>query len=346
MTAAPPRGPLAGVEVIELAAIGPAPFAGRILGELGAHVTRIDRPVAADSQIPAEMSRVNRDKTSVTLDLKTPAGVEGVLDLVDGADALLESHRPGVLERLGLGPAVLLERNPRLVIGRMTGWGQDGPLSQAAGHDVNYIGVTGALHAIGAADGPPAIPLNLVGDYGGGALYLALGVVAALYEVRGGGNGQVVDAAVVDGVLHMLSGVQSALDGGLWRDERGANFMDGGRPLYAVYRTADDRYMSVSAVERPFYLELLRMLQLDFAPEARTDSAQWPALRTAIADAFRARTQAEWIERCAEFDACVAPVLDLTQARAHPHLRARGSFVEVEGGLEPAPAPRFSNWPR
>ncbi|GAA4550788.1 CaiB/BaiF CoA-transferase family protein [Pseudonocardia xishanensis] len=338
------EGPLTGLRVVELAAIGPVPFAGMTLAQMGATVTVVERPSGLDSVIPTDADAQHADKRRSTLDLRSAEGAAALLDLVAEADVLLEGHRPGVLERLGLGPDVLSARNPALVVGRMTGWGQDGPLARSAGHDVNYIGVTGALHAVGPADGPPQIPLNLVGDYGGGALYLLCGVLAALHERTRTGRGQVVDAAIVDGAAHLLSGIHSAMAAGLWQDRRGANFADGGTPWYAVYRTSDDGYMSVSAVEQPFYLELLRLLDLERLGPHRPPE-RWAEIRAAFAEAFARCSRAGWTERAAGTDACVAPVLSLREAAGHPHLSARGTVREVDGRIVAAPAPRFSAHP-
>ncbi|GLX02862.1 CaiB/BaiF CoA-transferase family protein [Microtetraspora sp. NBRC 16547] len=339
-------GPLSGIRVLELAGIGPAPFAGMTLADLGAEVVRVDRPGGSGFFPGAEhLDLLNRGKKSVLLDLKQPQAVATVLDLAAQADVLIEGYRPGVAERLGLGPDDCQARNPRLVYGRMTGWGQDGPLARTAGHDIGYIALTGALHAIGEAGGPPRIPLNLVGDFGGGGNYLVIGVLAALREAERTGRGQVVDAAIVDGTAHLLAGTHMMLATGTWVDERGANLLDGGAPFYAVYETADGRHMAVGALEPKFYLELLKGLGLDDDPARQHDRALWPALRARIAAAFAARTQAEWSEIFAGSDACVAPVMSLREAAHHPHIKARGSIVEHDGLLQPAPAPRFSRTP-
>jgi alpha-methylacyl-CoA racemase len=338
-------GPLTGCRVIELAGIGPGPFAGMLLADLGAEVVRIDRPGGAGVLPGADL--LGRGKKSVLLDLKDPGDVETALALVGRADALIEGYRPGVTERLGLGPAQCLARNPRLVYGRMTGWGQDGPLAARAGHDIAYIALTGALHAIGEAGGPPRIPLNLLGDFGGGGTYLVIGVLAALLAVRGGAPGQVVDAAIVDGTASLLAMTHGLLAAGLWADERGANLLDGGAPFYSVYATSDGRYMAVGALEAKFYAELLGGLGLagEEDPAGQHDRDRWPALRERIAAAFARRTQAEWTEVFAESDACVAPVLGLREAADHPHIRARGTIVARDGVPQPAPAPRFSATP-
>jgi alpha-methylacyl-CoA racemase len=339
-------GPLAGCRVLELAGLGPAPFAGMMLADLGAEVVRVDRP--GGSGLAAVVERfdlLNRGKKSILLDLKQPGAVRTALALAERADVLIEGYRPGVAERLGMGPEDCLARNPRLVYGRMTGWGQDGPLAQQAGHDIAYIALTGALHAIGAAGGPPQIPLNIVGDFGGGGGYLVIGVLAALAEVRRSGRGQVVDAAIVDGTAHLLAMTHSMLASGTWSDRRGVNLLDGGAPFYSVYQTSDGRYMAVGALEGKFYAELLARLGIDEDPAGQYDRAGWPALRTRIAAAFGRRTQAEWAEVFAPSDACVAPVIGLREAAEHPHIKARGTIVERDGLLQPAPAPRFSLTP-
>ncbi|HEX5568060.1 MAG TPA: CaiB/BaiF CoA-transferase family protein, partial [Streptomyces sp.] len=288
----------------------------------------------------------NRNKRSVLVDLKDPAGPDTVLDLVERADVLIEGYRPGVAERLGVGPQECLARNPKLVYGRMTGWGQDGPLAPRAGHDIGYTAVTGALGMIGPAGGPPAIPANLLGDYAGGSLYLVTGVLAALHHARtDGGRGQVVDAAIVDGTSHLTAMIHGMLAAGAWQDRRGANLLDGGCPFYGVYETADGGWMAVGALERPFYAEFVRLLDLEEGAPDRDDPARWDELRAAVAARFRTRTRQEWTEVFEDSDACVAPVLSLREAPAHPHLAARGTFTEHAGLTQPAPAPRFSATP-
>ncbi|MGH3498719.1 MAG: CaiB/BaiF CoA transferase family protein [Nocardioidaceae bacterium] len=335
------HGPLAGVRVVELAGIGPAPFAGMLLADLGADVIRVDRPGGGLPSGPPELDLLRRGRPSVEVDLKTPAGVDAVLELVDRADAFIEGFRPGVAERLGLGPVPCLARNRRLVYGRMTGWGQDGPLASSAGHDIDYIAVTGALHAIGRAGGPPQVPVNLVGDFGGGAMYLVVGVLAALIEARDSGEGQVVDAAIVDGAAHLSTMVLGMLAAGGWREARGTNLLDTGAPFYDVYETADGRHVAVGALEPQFWAVLVQRAGLADLPD-RGDPAQWPALRDLLATAFAARTQAEWTDLFDGSDACVAPVLSYAEAAQHPHLAARGTYVEHAGVVQPAPAPRFS----
>ncbi|MFF8810737.1 CaiB/BaiF CoA transferase family protein [Streptomyces pactum] len=344
--AATGQGPLAGVRVVELAGIGPGPFAAMLLADLGADVVRIDRPGGPGLRMDPDRDITNRNKRSVLLDLKSPAGVAAVLDLVERADVLVEGNRPGVTERLGVGPRECLERNPALVYARMTGWGQDGPLAGTAGHDIGYIAVTGALSMIGtSAEEPPAVPANLLGDYAGGSLYLVVGVLAALHHARATGAGQVVDAAIVDGTAHLTAMIHGMMAAGGWQDRRGANLLDGGAPFYGSYRTADGGYMAVGALERKFYAEFIRLLGIEDQVPAREDFARWDELRAAVAARFATRTRAEWTEVFAGSDACVAPVLSLREAPGHPHLAARATFVEHAGLTQPAPAPRFSATP-
>ncbi|WP_344564973.1 CaiB/BaiF CoA-transferase family protein [Streptomyces axinellae] len=343
MTAA---GPLAGVRVVELAGIGPGPFAAMTLADLGADVVRVDRPGGGSLAASPPHDVTNRSKRSVVLDLKQPSGVEAVLSLAERADVLIEGFRPGVAERLGVGPEVCLVRNPRLVYGRMTGWGQEGPLAQRAGHDLVYIAVTGALGMTGAAEGPPVAPANLLGDYAGGALYLVIGVLAALRHAGlPGGAGQVVDAAIVDGTSHLTAMIQGMLAAGGWQDRRAANLLDGGCPFYGTYATSDGGFMAVGALERPFYEEFMRVLGIEEEAPLRDDPASWGALREAIAARFASRTRQEWTDLFQGSDACVAPVLSLTEAPEHPHLAARGTFIRYGGITQPAPAPRFSATP-
>jgi alpha-methylacyl-CoA racemase len=339
------RGPLAGLRIVELAGIGPGPFAAMLLADLGADVIRVDRPGDSASAIPPEVDALRRSRRSVVLDLRTPEGVDAVLRLVDSADVLIEGFRPGVTERLGLGPDVCLERNPRLVYGRMTGWGQTGPLARTAGHDISYLALTGALHAMGRRGQDPAIPLNLVGDFGGGSLYLVVGVLAAVIESAKSGHGQVVDAAIVDGAAHMLSVFHGMMAGGMWRDERGVNELDSGRPWYDVYRTADAQHVAVGPIEPKFYSEFLQLLGLDPAENDRTDPSNWPPIRERISAAFAQKSRDEWAVVFDGSDACVSPVLSLMEAPSHPHLQQRSAFVNVGGTVQPAPAPRFSRTP-
>jgi alpha-methylacyl-CoA racemase len=335
-------GPLAGLRVVELAGIGPAPFCAMLLGDLGADVVRVDRP--GGTVVPGTGGRdlMNRNKRSITVDLKNDRGPEVVLRLVEQADVLIEGYRPGVAERLGVGPDECLKRNPGLVYGRMTGWGQDGPLAQSAGHDIAYLGITGVLHAIGRADGPPQVPMNLVGDFGGGALYLTVGILAALRS----GQGQVVDAAIVDGAAHLATMIYGLVSNGGWRPERGVNLLDTGAPFYDVYETSDGQHMAVGPLESQFYREFIRLLGLDGEDlPAQLDIPRWPELRKRFAEVFATRTRREWTDVFEGTDACVAPVLSLTEASSHPHIAARGTLVEQDGFVQPAPAPRFSATP-
>ena len=337
-------GPLAGLRVIELSAIGPVPMCATLLADLGADVVRVDRlePSGLGVQLDPRLDVHGRNRRSAAFDLKVPQARQAVLALIERADVLLEGFRPGVAERLGLGPAECHARNPGLVYGRMTGFGKQGPLASAAGHDLNYIALTGALHAIGPAGGAPVPPLNLVGDYGGGALYLAFGVMAALHERTRSGRGQVVDAAMVDGAASLMGifhGMQAA---GQWREERGANLLDGGAPFYGTYETSDGKWVTIGAIEPKFFAELARLIGLDERfIAAQYDRRQWPAMREAIADIMRGRTREAWCARLEGTDACFAPVLTMREAAAHPHAVARGTYVEVEGVVQPGPAPRF-----
>nr|WP_262985405.1 CaiB/BaiF CoA-transferase family protein [Streptomyces sp. San01] len=335
---------MSGVRVVELGGIGPGPFAGMVLSGLGAEVIRIDRPGGRIS--PADTILL-RGRRSVAVDLKHPDGVAAVLRLTDSADALIEGFRPGVTERLGLGPDECLARNSRLVYGRMTGWGQDGPLAQAPGHDINYIGLTGVLHAIGPAGGDPVPPLNLIGDFGGGGMLLALGVVSALLHARATGSGQVVDAAMTDGSALLLAMTYGFLAGGLWSDERGVNLFSGCAPHYTTYRCADGDHVAVGAIEPQFYAALVHGLGLSDDPACATQGAPgtWPDVRRRFAEVFATRTRDAWAEHFAGTQACVTPVLSLTEAATHPHNAARGTFVHGDGPLRPAPAPRFSATP-
>ncbi|MFF8277773.1 CaiB/BaiF CoA transferase family protein [Streptomyces lateritius] len=340
------NGPLSGVRVVELAGIGPGPFAAMLLADLGADVVRVDRPGGSGLGIDPAYDLTNRNKRSVLVDLKAQDGPGTVLDLVERADILIEGYRPGVAERLGVGPDVCLARNPKLVYGRMTGWGQDGPLATSAGHDIAYIAVTGTLGMIGPdPDGPPTVPANLVGDYAGGSLYLVVGVLAALQHARAHGEGQVVDAAIVDGAAHLATMIHGMLAAGGWQDRRGVNLLDGGCPFYGTYETSDGGHMAVGALEQQFYDEFVTLLGVEDIAPARKDLRRWDELRATVADRFRTRTRAEWTEVFAGTDACVAPVLSLREAPAHPHLAARSTFVEHGGLTQPAPAPRFSATP-
>lgn len=336
-------GPLAGLRVLEFAGLGPGPFCAMLLADLGAEVLRVDR---ADAPPGHRAEVLKRGRRSVAIDLKSPAGTAAALRLVDRADALIEGFRPGVMERMGLGPEPCLARNPRLAYGRMTGWGQDGPLAPTAGHDINYIALTGALWATGRADDPPPPPLNLVGDFGGGGMLLAVGLLAAILNARATGRGQVVDAAMTDGSALLMAMFHGMTAMGRWRNTRGANLLDGAAPFYDSYRCSDGRYVAVGAIEPAFFAALLAGLGL--APARfteRMDPARWPALKAEIAAAFATRTRDDWAVAFAGSDACVTPVLDLDEAPAHPHNLARGTFVTRDGVVQAAPAPRFSETP-
>ena len=339
-------GPLSGVKVLEIAGIGPGPFCGMLLADLGADVVRVDRPGGGGMQlVPWADDLLNRGKRSIAVDLAKSGGAETVLSLVEHADILFEGFRPGVAERLGIGPEPCLLRRPQLIYGRMTGWGQDGPIAHTAGHDITYIAPTGALHAIGQAGGPPQIPLNLVGDFAGGSMYLLVGMLAALDEARRSGRGQVVDAAIVDGTAHLMTMIYSCYAAGIWSDERGTNLGDGGSPFYGVYQTSDAKFMAVGALEPQFYAEFLRLLELPSDPAAQFDRDAWPQLRAKISAAFAARPQQEWAKIFSDSDACVAPVLGMSDAPGHPQLAARKTFFVGNGITQPSPAPRFSRTP-
>ena len=335
-------GPLDGITVIEAASLAPAPFGCMILSDLGADVLRVERPEACgpDARPPADP--LVRGRRSIGINLKDPAGAGLLLRLAESADVLVEGFRPGVAERLGFGPQVCARRNPRLIFARMTGWGQDGPLAATAGHDIDYIAISGALHPIGPADRPPVPPLNLVGDFGGGGMLLAVGILAALVERQRSGLGQVIDAAMVDGSALLSAFIHGMAAQGAWRGERGANLLDGGAPFYDTYVTADGKYVAVGALEPRFYAALLRGLDLDTENlPSQLDQAGWPELRARFTEVFESRTRDEWEAVFAGTDACVAPVLSLGEAPGHPHNRARGVFTEVGGVRQPGPAPRF-----
>ena len=341
-------GPLAGIKVVEIAGIGPGPFCAMMLADMGAEVLRVDRTAEADIGFAGDprKSLLNRGRRSVAVDLKNAAGIGAVKRLVAGADALIEGFRPGVMERLGLGPDECLAANPRLVYGRMTGWGQDGPIAHAAGHDINYIALSGVLHAIGRHGGPPVPPLNLVGDFGGGGMYLAFGVVCALLEAGRSGRGQVVDSSMVDGSASLSTAIFGLRAMGIWSEERGDNILDSGAPWYDVYETKDNKYVAIGSLERRFYGELMRLTGLAADnPPKQWDRPQWPELRARLATVFKAKTRDEWCAIMEGSDVCFAPVLSYTEALQHPHNRARGTFVEVDGIPQPAPAPRFSRTP-
>ncbi|MFJ4974335.1 CaiB/BaiF CoA transferase family protein [Streptomyces coeruleorubidus] len=341
----PGHGPLTGVRVVELAGIGPGPFAAMLLADLGADVVRVDRPGGPGLAIDPAYDVTNRNKRSVVVDLKAPDGPDQVLGLAARADILVEGYRPGVAERLGVGPEPCHARNPALVYGRMTGWGQAGPLADRAGHDIAYIAPTGTLGMIGRPDEPPPVPANLLGDYAGGSLYLVVGVLAALHHARATGTGQVVDAAIVDGTAHLGTMIHGMLAAGGWQDRRGANLLDGGCPYYGTYETADGRYMAVGALEPQFYEEFLALLGIADQAAARKDVSRWGELREQVAARFKTRTRDEWTAVFDGTDACVAPVLSLREAPHHPHLAARGTFTDHGGITQPAPAPRFSATP-
>ncbi|GAA4488044.1 CaiB/BaiF CoA-transferase family protein [Actinoallomurus oryzae] len=334
-------GPLNGVRVVEIASLAPAPFACMVLSDLGADVIRVDRPATVGGEAPVDP--LGRGRRSIGLNLKDPAGVDVLLRMVENADVIVEGFRPGVTERLGFGPDVCLARNPGIVYGRMTGWGQEGPMSGMAGHDINYIAVAGALDPIGRAGERPLPPLNLVGDFGGGGMLLAVGILAALYERSHSGRGQVVDAAMVDGAALLTSFIHGMRGQGLWAGARGTNLLDSGAPFYDTYETADGLYMSVGALEPQFYAALLHGLGLEGEDlPGQHEQDRWPELRARFTEVFKTRTRAEWTKIFDGTDACVAPVMSLGEAPEHPHVTARQGFVEVGGLTQPAPAPRFS----
>jgi alpha-methylacyl-CoA racemase len=334
------EGPLSGVRVVELEGLGPVPMAATLLAELGADVVRVDRP-----QSPAFEDVLDRGRRSVVVDLKHPKGPQTVLRLIEKADVLLEGMRPGVTERLGIGPEPALACNPALVYARMTGWGQEGPRSHTAGHDLNYIAVTGVLAAIGPAAGPPTIPLNLLGDFGGGSLYLVVGVLAALHFARSTGRGQVVDAAIVDGATHLASMIWAEREKNGWTDGRAENLLDGGAPFYSIYETADGEWFTVGALEPQFYAELVRLLELPEWADAQWNRDRWPDMRAAFATRFATRTRVGWEQHFDGSDACTAPVLTWGEAPHDLHLAARSTHHFREGVAEPSPAPRFSATP-
>jgi alpha-methylacyl-CoA racemase len=336
-------GPLAGLKVVELVGLAPAPFAATVLADYGADVVRVDR-VKPGFDVPVfPRDPLSRSRRWIGVDTKSAAGRDIVLRMVDDADVLIEGYRPGVTERLGLGPDDCLSRNPRLVYGRITGWGQDGPLAQTAGHDINYISVSGALEPIGRPGERPVPPLNLLGDFGGGGMLLAMGVLAALVERSVSGLGQVVDASMVEGSALLMAGMHGLRNIGMWQRGRGMNMLDGGAPFYDTYETSDGKYVAVGAIEERFWAALLKVLEIDPATVAtRLDPRQWPAVREVLGAVIRTRTRDDWAARAAGTDSCLTPVLDPTEAAEHPHNVARGSFVTLEGDKQPAPAPRFS----
>ena len=340
-------GALSGLRIVEIAGIGPGPFAGMMLADHGAEVIRVERPNAAPGMAPAHTDILARSRRAVAIDLKRPEGVAVLRDLARSADGLIEGFRPGVRERLGVGPEVLLADNPKLVFGRMTGWGQTGPMAKVAGHDIDYIALAGALHAYGRAGEKPTPPINMVGDFGGGGMFLAFGMVSAILHAQRTGQGQVVDCAMVDGAAVLMSMIWSFRAAGFWRDERGVNMLDTGAHFYDTYQTADGKYLAVGAIEPQFYAQLRRLagLEDDAALDAQMNFSEWPQLKEKLASVFRTRTRDAWMEVFDGTDACVAPVLSLQEAPLHAHNVARGTFVEASGVTQPAPAPRFSATP-
>ena len=338
-------GPLHGIRFIEIAGIGPTQFCGMLLADMGAQVLRLRRPAAADPgvDVPDRVNLMNRGRPTIDVDLKSDEGRELVLRLCENADALFEGFRPGAMERLGLGPDACMSRNRRLVYGRMTGWGQDGPMAQRAGPDTNYIALAGALHGIGEAGRPPPLPLNLIGDFGGGAMYLVTGLLAALLEAGRSGEGQVVDAAMVDGTASMLTLFYGLVAGGMWTERRQNNVLDGGAPFARCYETRDNRFIAVCALETEFFARLLEALSIgEINPVDQYDTAQWAQHHEIFATAFRSKTRDEWSALLSGIDACATPVLTLGEAAEHEHARARGTYVEIDGIRQPGPAPRFS----
>ncbi len=337
-------GPLNGIKIIEMGGIGPGPFCAMMLADMGAEIVRIDRlSTKADNADRAKYEIMHRGRKSIAIDLKKEAGVAVILKLVSQAEALVEGFRPGVMERLGLGPDDCLKQNPGLVYGRMTGWGQEGPLARAAGHDINYISLSGALHSIGRADKKPVPPLNLVGDYGGGGMLLAFGMVCALLEGRKSGKGQVVDAAMVDGAAILMAQVYGLFAEGFWKDQRGMNLLDTGAYFYDAYETADGKWISIGSLEPQFYKLLLDLAGIDDPDfNSQGDSSQWPRLKEKMTNIFKTRTRDEWCRIMEGTDVCFAPVLSLEEAKNHRHNEARKTFVEIDGVVHPAPAPRFS----
>ena len=336
-------GPLSGIRIVEIAGIGPGPFAAMLLADMGAEVIRVERP--GGNMFSGDLTQLdflNRGKRCLCADLKTPGGIDVVKRLLKSADAMLEGFRPGVMEKLGLGPDDCLALNDKLVIGRMTGWGREGPLAMRAGHDINYIAVAGALHPIGRAGEKPVIPLNLVGDFGGGGMLLAYGMVCALLESKMSGKGQVVDAAMVDGAALLMTSIFAASQTGFWSEQRGTNMLDSGAPFYEVYETADGKYMAVGAIESQFYQVFVERLGLKESLPNQYDVEQWPVMKEQIQAAFLAKTRDEWTAIFEDSDACVSPVLEMREAKDHPHNRARASFVERDGIWQPRTAPRFS----
>lgn len=337
-------GPLHGLKVIELAGIGPGPMAAMLLADMGATVLRVDRkePSGLGVARPERFDLLLRNRRSIPLDLKQPAAVDFVLDLVGSSDVLIEGFRPGVAERLGLGPTVCFEKNPKLIYGRITGWGQHGPLANAVGHDINYIALTGALHAFGRAGQAPVPPVNLVGDFGGGTLYLVTGILAALYEAKASGQGQVVDAAMVDGVASLMTQPHGTFAAGMMSHERGTNITDSGAPFYDTYECSDGKWVSIGAVEKKFYAQVLRLLGLDSLLDDQWKREFWGDAKSKIAEKIKTHNRDEWCKIFEGTESCFAPVLTLQEAPQHPHLQARNTYIEIDGITQPAPAPRFS----
>jgi alpha-methylacyl-CoA racemase len=338
-------GPLSGFKIVEIAGIGPGPFCGMLLADMGAQLVRISRPATTDAglDIPARFNLMNRGRPTIVVDLKSREGVDLVLRLCEDADAIFEGFRPGVMEKLGLGPDECAARNKRIVYGRMTGWGQDGPLADSAGHDTNYIALTGALNCIGQADRAPPVPLNLIADFGGGALYLAMGMLAAMLEAGKSGQGQVVDAAMIDGVASMLTMFYGLMAGGLWTDRRQSNLLDGGAPFVQTYATSDNRYVAVCSIEPRFFQALLKQLDIsDIDPADQYKAECWPDHEAILRNVFKTKTHKEWGQILEGSDACATRVLSLTDAPRHAHIDMRSTFVEVDGIPQPGPAPRFS----
>ena len=338
-------GPLEGFKIIEIAGIGPGQFAGMLLADMGASVVRIERPVQGEAVFAADarFNLMNRSRPLIGVDLKTQQGVQLVLDLCENADAIFEGFRPGVMERLGLGPDACMTRNPKLVYGRMTGWGQQGPLAETIGHDANFIALSGVYAGIGEKGGSPVYPLNLVGDMGGGGAYLVIGMLSAMLEATKSGKGQVVDSAMVDGAASQMSSIWGFRAAGAWKDERGSNILDGGAPFYTAYRTRDNRHIAVAPIENRFYRNLLTVLGLDDIDPARQhDQSQWDTVRQKLQTVFEARTSDEWCEILEGTETCCTPILDMSEVTSHPHIEARKTFVSIDGITQPAPAPRFS----
>lgn len=336
-------GPLQGIRVIEIGGIGPGPFAGMLLADMGAEVVVVERKAIPGLKLP-DCSR--RGKKSIALNLKSKEGIQILLKMIDQADIIFEGFRPGVMEKLGLGPDECLKRNPKIIYGRMTGWGQTGPLAHAAGHDINYISLSGALYAMGRKSEKPSPPLNLVGDYGGGSMFLVMGILAALHEKAQSGKGQVIDAAMTEGSANLMAMFNSLHAMGMWKNERGANLLDTGAHFYDTYETKDNKYVSIGSIEPQFYALLIDKAELDANTfSGQNDQSKWPELKDKLADIFRSKTRTEWCEILEGTDVCFAPVLDFIEAQQHPHMIAREAYIDVEGMIQPAPAPRFSRTP-